>query len=193
MCVLVRFFLFFQRFYQHFSFENSLTLLRNGTSTWLRRVKYYKHIKSDLCYNIKWGNRRKELAGEQKLIYLSPLQLKATVELVAVSQLSLYQPVKAFLLQLGIVVNPFQRIPGYIGSGIPLDEGLFWKFLILILYPDRLQGVEVIQKNCYQSIILVTWRTEMPWNAYSWQNYIEDKIVLITERYQYWGLHKNSE
>ena len=47
---------FFQRFHHHLSFENSLTLLRNGTSTWLRRVKYYKYVKSDLCYNITWGN-----------------------------------------------------------------------------------------------------------------------------------------
>ena len=47
---------FFQRFYHRFSFENSLTLLRNGTSTWLRRVKYYKYVKSDSCYNITWGN-----------------------------------------------------------------------------------------------------------------------------------------
>ena len=49
-----------------------------------------------------------ELAGEQQLTrwmfssnrdyrtYLSPLQLKGTVELVAVSQLSSYQPAKPF-------------------------------------------------------------------------------------------------
>ena len=76
----------------------------------LRRVKYYKHVKSDLCYNITWRNRPTELAGEQQLTrwmfssnrdyrtYLSPLQLKGTVELVEVSQLSSYQPSKHFLL-----------------------------------------------------------------------------------------------
>ena len=56
----------------------------------LRRVKYYKHVKSDLCYNITWRNRPTELAGEQQLTrwmfnsnrdyrtYLSPLQLNGT-------------------------------------------------------------------------------------------------------------------
>ena len=76
-----------------------------------------------------------------------------------------------------MVVNPFQSIPGYIGSGIPLNEGFFWKFWIT--------RTEVIKENCYQSIILVTWKTEMPRNTYSWQKDIEDKIVLITDRY--WG------
>ena len=46
-----------------------------------------------------------------------------------------------------MVVNPFQSIAGYIGS-VPLNEGLFSKFWIT--------RTEVIQKNCYQSIILVT-------------------------------------
>ena len=73
-----------------------------------------------------------------------------------------------------MVVNPFQRIPGYIGSGIPLDEGLLWK--CWILNPDRLQATEVIQKNCYQSIILVTWKTEMPRNTYSWQKILKIKL-----------------
>ena len=55
-------------------------------------------------------NRPTELAEEQQLTrwmfssnrdyrtYLSPLHLKGTVELVAVSQLSSYQPAKPFLL-----------------------------------------------------------------------------------------------
>ena len=30
-------------------------------------------------------------------------------------------------------------------------------------------------------------------NTYSWQKDIEDKIVLIIDRYRYWGLRKNSE
>ena len=34
----------------------------------LRRVKYYTHVKSDLCYNITWRNRPTELAGEHNLI-----------------------------------------------------------------------------------------------------------------------------
>ena len=31
---------------------------------------------------------------------------------------------------LGMVVNPFQSIPGYIGSGIPETKDFFWKFWI---------------------------------------------------------------
>ena len=48
---------FFQRFQQDFSFE-SFFLTMNNTVTKrhfvvpLRRVKYYKHVKSDLSYNI---------------------------------------------------------------------------------------------------------------------------------------------
>jgi len=162
----------------------------------LRRVKYYKHVKSDLCYNITWRNRPTELAGEQQLTrwmfsskrdyrtYLSPLQLKGTVELVAVSQLSSYQPAKLFLL--------------FVHGSKPLSKNTrvhrLWDtprrrtFLKILDNPDRLQATEVIQKNCYQSTILVTWKTEMPRNTYSWQKDIEDKIASITDRYRYWGL-----
>ena len=48
---------FFQRFQQDFSLKNSL-LTMNSTVTKrhqyhaLLRVKYYKHVKSDLCYNV---------------------------------------------------------------------------------------------------------------------------------------------
>ena len=122
--------------------------------------------------------------------YLSPLQLKGTVELVAVSQLSSYQPSKPFLL-FGHGSKPLSKYTRVHRLWDTRDEGLFWKFWIT--RPDRLQATEVIQKNCYQSIILVTWKTEMPRNTYSWQKDIEDKIVLITDRYRYWGLRKNSE
>ena len=56
------------------------------------------------------------------------LQLKGTVELVEVSQLSSYQPSKPFLL-FGHGSKPqFQSIPGYIGSGIPETKDFFEKF-----------------------------------------------------------------
>ena len=63
------------------------------------------------------------MAGEQQLTkwifssnrdnrtYLSPLQLKATAELVAVSQLSSYQPAKPFLL-VGHGSKPFSKNRG---------------------------------------------------------------------------------
>ena len=86
------------------------------------------------------------------LRYLSPLQLKGTVELVTVSQLSSYQPAKPFLL---------------VGHGSkPLSKNTrvhrLWDtprrrtFLKILDNPHRIQATEVIQKNCYQSIILVT-------------------------------------
>ena len=56
------------------------------------------------------------------------LQLKGTVELVEVSQLSSYQPSKPFLL-FGHGSKPqFQSIPGYIGSGIPETKDFFENF-----------------------------------------------------------------
>ena len=56
------------------------------------------------------------------------LQLKGTVELVEVSQLSSYQPSKPFLL-FGHGSKPqFQSIPGYIGSGIPETKDFFEHF-----------------------------------------------------------------
>ena len=144
MCVLVRFFLFFSTFLPAFFVWEFSTLLRNATSTWLRRVKYYKHVTSDLCFNITWGNRRTELAGEQQLTYLSPLQLKGTVELVAVSQLSSYQPSKPFLL-FGHGSKPLSKYTRVHRLWDTRDEGLFLKILD---NPDRLQATEVIQKNC---------------------------------------------
>ena len=100
---------FFSTFLPAFFVWEFSTLLRNATSTWLRRVKYYKHVTSDLCFNITWGNRRTELAGEQQLTYLSPLQLKGTVELVAVSQLSSYQPGKPFPSIVGHGSKPLSK------------------------------------------------------------------------------------
>ena len=74
------------------------------------------------------------------------------MELVEVSQLSSYQPLKPFLL-FGHGSKPqFQSIPGYIGSGMPETKDFFE----ILDNPDRLQAMEVIQKNCYQLIILVT-------------------------------------
>ena len=84
--------------------------------------------------------------------YLSPVQLKGTVQLVAVSQLSSYQPAKPFLV---------------VGHGSkPLSKNTrvhrLWDTqrrrtsLKILDKPDRLQATEVIRKNCYQSIILVT-------------------------------------
>ena len=56
------------------------------------------------------------------------LQLKGTLELVEVSQLSSYQPSKPFLL-FGHGSKPqFQSIPGYIGSGIPETKDSFENF-----------------------------------------------------------------
>ena len=56
------------------------------------------------------------------------LQLKGTVELVEVSQLSSYKPSKPFLL-FGHGSKPqFQSIPGYIGSGIPETKDFFENF-----------------------------------------------------------------
>ena len=75
---------------------------------------------------------------------------------------------ETFSSSWNMVVNPFQRIPGYIGPGISLDKGLFRKFWIT--------RTEVIQKNCYQSIILVTWKTEMPRKTYSWQKDVAIKL-----------------
>ena len=104
------------------------------------RVKYYKHVKSDLCYNITWRNRPTELAGEQQLTrwmfssnrdyrtYLSPLQLKGTVELVAVSQLSSYQPSKPFLL-FGHGSKPLSKYTRVHRLWDTRDEGLFLKIL----------------------------------------------------------------
>ena len=52
-----------------------------------------------------------------------------------------------------MVVNPFlESIPKYIGSGIPETKDVFE----ILDNWDRLQATEVIQKNWYQSIILVT-------------------------------------
>ena len=108
--VVVRFFLFWTFpagfFVWDFSFNHEQHCYETAPEP-LRRVKYSKHVKSDLCYYITWRNRPTELAGEHHLTrwmfwdyrtYLSPLQLKGIVKLVAVSQLSSYQPAKPCLL-----------------------------------------------------------------------------------------------
>ena len=88
---------FFQRYQQEFFwFDNSLLTMNNTVTKRdqylaLRRVKYYKDVKSYLCYNVTWRNRPTALAGEQQLtrwmfssigdyrMYLCPVQLKKTV------------------------------------------------------------------------------------------------------------------
>ena len=68
--VVVRFFLFstFSAgfFVWDFSFNHEQHCYETALVP-LRRVKYYKHVKSDLCYNITWRNRPTELAGEHHL------------------------------------------------------------------------------------------------------------------------------
>ena len=73
--------------------------------------------------------------------YLSPLQLKVTVELVAVSQLSSYQPAKLFLL--------------FVHGSKPLSKNTrvwLWDtprrrtFLKILDNPDRLQATEVSKR-----------------------------------------------
>ena len=61
--------------------------------------------------------------------YLSPLQLKGTVELVEVSQLSSYQPSKPFLL-LRHGSKPLSKYTRVHRLWDTRDEGLFWKFWI---------------------------------------------------------------
>ena len=65
-----------------------------------------------------------------------------------------------------MVVSPFQSIPGYIGS-TPRRR----TFLKILDNPDGSDP-----KNCYQSIILVTWKTEMPRKTYSWQKDVAIKL-----------------
>ena len=60
--------------------------------------------------------------------YLSPLQLKGTVELVAVSQLSSYQPSKPFLL-FGHGSKPLSKFTRVHRLWDTRDEGLFSKIL----------------------------------------------------------------
>ena len=154
-----------------------------------------------MFFHITWRNRPTELAGEQQLprwmfssnrdhrTYLSPLQKKGTVELVEVSQLSSYQPSKPFLLfgHASKLVSKYTRVHRLWDTR---DEGRFWKFWIT---RTDLKRRKWSKKNCYQSIIPVTWKTEMLRNTYSWQKDTEDKTVLITDRYRYWGLRKSSE
>ena len=61
--------------------------------------------------------------------YLSPPQLKGTVELVEVSQLSSYQPSKPFLL-FGHGSKPLSKYTRVHRLWDTRDEGLFWKFWI---------------------------------------------------------------
>ena len=68
--VVVRFFLFSTFpagfFVWDFSFNNEQHCYETAPEP-LRRVKYSKHVKSDLCYYITWRNRPTELAGEHHL------------------------------------------------------------------------------------------------------------------------------
>ena len=110
-------------------------------------------------YNITWRNRPTEVGWRTAIdqmniqfqhwdyrTYLSPLQLKGTVELVEVSQLSSYQPSKPFLL-FGHGSKPLSKYTRVHRLWDIRDEGLFWKFWITQTDLKRRKWSKIIAIN----------------------------------------------